>query len=139
MVESNILGPRIVGHAVGLHPVASILALIIGAQFFGPFGALLATPVVAASWVVIASLYNSLRGKPTTTLLEKKRSPWIRPRKQPGEPGEDTSQEDHKDVEVIVRDQSQTITNSATGSLTEQGQEWYARGMVVPIDALRLG
>src|SRR6266567_6000016 len=81
MIESNILGPRIVGHAVGLHPVASILALIVGGQLFGAFGALLATPVVAAFWVVIASLYNSLRGKPADTLLMKKRSPWIRPRR----------------------------------------------------------
>jgi predicted PurR-regulated permease PerM len=81
LIESNILGPRILGHAVGLHPVASILALIIGAQLFGPFGALLATPVLAASWVVIASLYNSLRGNPVETLLEKKRSPWAWRRK----------------------------------------------------------
>ncbi len=75
MIENNILGPRILGHAVGLHPVASILALIIGAQLFGPFGALLATPVVAAVWVVVASIYNTLRGKPVDTLLEKKRAP----------------------------------------------------------------
>ncbi|TMD56698.1 MAG: AI-2E family transporter [Chloroflexi bacterium] len=82
MIESNILGPRIMGHAVGLHPVASILALIVGGQLFGAFGALLATPVVAAFWVVIASLYNSLRGKPADTLLMKKRSPWIRSRRR---------------------------------------------------------
>ncbi|HEY0757155.1 MAG TPA: AI-2E family transporter [Ktedonobacteraceae bacterium] len=73
MVESNILGPRIVGHAVGLHPVASILALVIGAQLFGAFGALLATPIVAASWVVIASLYNSIRGESADTMLATRR------------------------------------------------------------------
>ena len=139
LIEGNVLGPRIVGHAVGLHPVASILALVIGAQFFGPFGALLATPVVAASWVVIASLYNSLRGKPTTNLLEHKRSPWIRPRKRHAEPGEDTAaQKDNQAVEVKVQDESQSITKSPTGSLPEQGQVWYTRGMVEPIDALRL-
>ncbi len=76
--ESNILGPRIVGHAVGLHPVASILALIIGAQLFGPFGALLATPIVAAFWVVIASLYRSLRGESADEILARRRSSWIR-------------------------------------------------------------
>ncbi len=81
IIESNVLGPRILGHAVGLHPIASILALVVGAQLFGPVGALLATPVVATAWVVIATLYNSLRGKPADKLLEKKRSPWIRPRK----------------------------------------------------------
>jgi predicted PurR-regulated permease PerM len=81
LIENNILGPRILGHAVGLHPVASILALIIGAQLFGPFGALLATPVLAACWVVIASLYNTLRGKPVENMLEKKRTPWAWRRK----------------------------------------------------------
>lgn len=81
MVESNILGPRIVGHAVGLHPVASILALIIGAQLFGPFGALLATPIVAAAWVVIASLYRSIRGESADEMLAtNRRGSWVRKR-----------------------------------------------------------
>ncbi len=81
MIESNILGPRIVGHAVGLHPVASILALIIGAQLFGAFGALLATPIVAAAWVVVASLYHSARGETADQMLAQKRTGWtIHPR-----------------------------------------------------------
>ncbi len=82
MVESNVLGPRIVGHAVGLHPVASLMALIIGAQLFGAFGALLATPIVAAAWVVVASLYRSMvRGETADQMLANKRKPWvIRPR-----------------------------------------------------------
>jgi predicted PurR-regulated permease PerM len=139
LIEGNVLGPRIVGHAVGLHPVASILALIIGAQFFGPLGALLATPVVAAAWVVIASLYNSLRGKPTTTLSQKKRSPWIRPRKRHGPPAAGTAApEDDQAVEVRVQDESQSITNSQSSSASEHGQVWYSRGTVEPIDALRL-
>lgn len=77
MVESNVLGPRIVGHAVGLHPVASLLALIIGAQLFGAFGALLATPIVAAAWVVIASLYRSARGETADQILATKRTSWV--------------------------------------------------------------
>lgn len=75
-VESNILGPRIVGHAVGLHPVASILALLAGAQLFGAFGALLATPIVAAAWVVIASTYRSARGESAEEMLSHKRPAW---------------------------------------------------------------
>ncbi len=73
MLESNIFGPRIVGHAVGLHPVASIFALIVGAQLFGAFGALLATPIVAATWVVIASLYRSARGETADEMLARRR------------------------------------------------------------------
>lgn len=77
MIESNILGPRIVGHAVGLHPIASIMALIIGAQLFGAFGALLATPIVAAAWVVIASLYHSARGETADQIMAHKRTGWV--------------------------------------------------------------
>jgi predicted PurR-regulated permease PerM len=80
ILESNVLGPRIVGHAVGLHPVAAILALLIGAKLFGVFGALLSTPIVAAAWVVIASLYRSIRGESPDDLLGKKRNSWpLRP------------------------------------------------------------
>ncbi len=83
MLESNVLGPRIVGHAVGLHPVAAILALLVGAKMFGALGALLATPVVAASWVVIASIYRSARGESPDQMLANKRAPWTfrRPRR----------------------------------------------------------
>ncbi len=138
LIEGNVLGPRIVGHAVGLHPVASILALVIGAQFFGPFGALLATPVVAAAWVVIASLYNSLRGKPTPS-SEKKRSPWIRPRKRSPEPVADAAdQEDDQIVEVMVEDEAESSINTRSAAVLEQRQVWYSHGPVEPIDALRL-
>ena len=80
VIESNVLGPRIVGHAVGLHPVAALLALLVGAKLFGVFGALLATPVVAAAWVVIASIYRSARGESADIMLAKKRAPWSIPR-----------------------------------------------------------
>jgi len=75
LVESNILGPRIVGQAVGLHPIATILCLIVGVQLFGAFGALLATPIVAAAWVVTVSLYNSAKGKTADEMLENRRKP----------------------------------------------------------------
>jgi len=76
IAESNVLGPMIVGHAVGLHPVASLLALLVFAQLFGPFGALIATPIVAAVWVVIASIYRSARGETADQMMAKKRAPW---------------------------------------------------------------
>ena len=75
-IESNILGPRIVGHAVGLHPVAAIMALLVGAKLFGVFGALIATPLVAAGWVVLASIYRSVRGESADEILAHKRAPW---------------------------------------------------------------
>jgi hypothetical protein len=84
ILESNILGPRIVGHAVGLHPVVSIMSLVVFAKLFnasfGPFGgaigALVATPIVAAAWVVVASIYRSARGETADQMLSHKRAPW---------------------------------------------------------------
>ena len=95
MLESNVLGPRIVGHAVGLHPVAAIMALLVGAKMFGALGALLATPVVAVSWVVIASIYRSARGESPDVMLANKRAPWtLRRPKRPLYRGKRSSGED---------------------------------------------
>jgi predicted PurR-regulated permease PerM len=62
LVESNVLGPRITGHAVGMHPVVSILALLGGAEIAGLWGALFAVPVVGLVAVVGAAALKELRG-----------------------------------------------------------------------------
>src|SRR5437764_3604483 len=45
VIEGDVVGPRIVGKAIGLHPVVSLAALIAGAELFGVTGALFASPV----------------------------------------------------------------------------------------------
>jgi len=42
--EGYVLAPRLLGKAVGLHPLVSLLALIIGAELFGLWGAVFAAP-----------------------------------------------------------------------------------------------
>lgn len=44
IIDGSITGPRIVGGSVGLHPIWVILALAVGAFFFGFVGLLLAMP-----------------------------------------------------------------------------------------------
>lgn len=54
LLESQILGPRIMRSQVGLHPVLAVLALMIGAELKGIWGALFAVPaagIVVAAWV----------------------------------------------------------------------------------------
>lgn len=56
LFESYFLTPRIVGEAIGLHPVIYILALIIGGNLFGFVGMLVAIPATAIIKVLLSSL-----------------------------------------------------------------------------------
>ena len=78
MVESNVLGPRITGHAVGLHPIATILALVGGAEVAGLWGALCAVPVVGLAVVLGMAAYNELRGRAPDEVI-RPRKPWELP------------------------------------------------------------
>lgn len=63
-VEGGIITPRIVGEKVGLHPIVTILALLIGGQLFGILGMLLAVPVTAVLKVGFRSLLDYYRATP---------------------------------------------------------------------------
>jgi predicted PurR-regulated permease PerM len=55
-LENNLVVPKIMQRTVGLNPIISILAVMIGAQTFGVVGALFAIPVATATSVVISEL-----------------------------------------------------------------------------------
>jgi predicted PurR-regulated permease PerM len=57
-VESHVLYPKVVGSAVGLHPLTIILALFIGAEAKGILGALLAVPVAVVLQVLFDRFYR---------------------------------------------------------------------------------
>jgi predicted PurR-regulated permease PerM len=61
VLEGDIIGPRIVGKAVGLHPVVSITALIAGAELFGIWGALFASPIAGVLQALIVALWTNWR------------------------------------------------------------------------------
>lgn len=73
-----VLGPRIVSHAVGLHPIATILGLVVGAKLFGVWGVLFAAPVLGFSFVIMAAVYRQLRGLDPRQALASGRQ--VRPR-----------------------------------------------------------
>jgi hypothetical protein len=136
LIESNILGPRIVGHAVGLHPVASILALIVGVQLFGPFGALLATPILAAVWVVVTSFYRSFRGESADEMLAHKRTSWIRRSSQQNDQhtgSGNTSSEEQK-MEIIPPHFASSPPSETIG---RQKKGHSTAGTIEHIDLLR--
>lgn len=61
--ENNILVPKVMQRAVGLNPIVSILALIIGAKLAGIAGALFAIPVATALDVLVRDVLRTDRGK----------------------------------------------------------------------------
>jgi predicted PurR-regulated permease PerM len=63
LIESNILVPRMVGRAVGIHPVGSILALALGFQLGGIIGALFAVPLAGLLWVLVSTTVRAWRDK----------------------------------------------------------------------------
>ncbi|HUS15562.1 MAG TPA: AI-2E family transporter [Chloroflexia bacterium] len=59
-VESNLIVPRVSGHAVGLHPLGAMLALIAGVEVGGLGGALIAVPLVGVLYVLGLAIYSDV-------------------------------------------------------------------------------
>jgi predicted PurR-regulated permease PerM len=81
IIEGDILGPRIVGNALGLHPIVSILAVITGAELWGIQGALFAAPIagivqaiLVAGWTELKELHPDEFRKSKKKVLKKIRS-----------------------------------------------------------------
>ena len=58
-IENNILSPRISGHAVGLHPLGAMFALLAGFQLAGLLGGLFAVPLAGVLWVLLGAAYRN--------------------------------------------------------------------------------
>lgn len=61
IIEGDVLGPRIVGKAVGVHPAVSIVALVAGGELFGIWGALFAAPIAGLIQTVLTELWREWR------------------------------------------------------------------------------
>jgi predicted PurR-regulated permease PerM len=83
-VENNVLAPRISGHAVGLHPLGAMFALLAGFQLVGLLGGLFAVPVAGVVWVLITAGYrNATAPPPPPPLRSWALSRWRRPANLP--------------------------------------------------------
>jgi predicted PurR-regulated permease PerM len=61
VIEGDVVGPRVVGGAVGLHPIVAIAAVIGGAELFGIWGALLASPVAGVIQAFLIAIWTEWR------------------------------------------------------------------------------
>ena len=60
-VESNVIVPRLSGHAVGLHPLGVLLALLVGVELGGLGGALLAVPLAGIVLVTTTIFFGDMQ------------------------------------------------------------------------------
>ena len=81
--ESNVLVPRLTGQAVGLHPLAAMLALLAGFEAAGVVGALFAVPIVGLLWVFISTVVLAWRGRRLDLQRQRRRVAWRQRRRHP--------------------------------------------------------
>lgn len=61
VIEGDVVGPRIVGRVLGLHPAVAILALLAGSELFGVWGALFASPVAGVIQTILMTAWSEWR------------------------------------------------------------------------------
>ncbi len=57
VIEGNVLSPKIIGHALGLHPILSLFAVISGTELFGLRGALFSAPIAGALQSLVVAVW----------------------------------------------------------------------------------
>jgi predicted PurR-regulated permease PerM len=61
IIEGDVVGPRVMGKAIGVHPAVSIFALIAGAELFGIWGALFASPLAGLTQAILTEIWRDWR------------------------------------------------------------------------------
>src|SRR5690349_24425792 len=69
VIEGDLIGPRIMGRAVGIHPATGLIALIAGTEVFGIWGALFAAPLAGLLQAVAVAAWFEFRGTGTSQVL----------------------------------------------------------------------
>ncbi|RDW21704.1 AI-2E family transporter [Oceanobacillus chungangensis] len=57
-IEGNLLSPYIVGKSIAIHPVAIILAILVGSKLFGVIGLILAVPILTILKVIVKHIWD---------------------------------------------------------------------------------
>lgn len=63
-LEGHVIVPRVMGQALGAHPLLVIFALVAGAELYGIIGALLALPMLAMGREILLFLHRRIQLEP---------------------------------------------------------------------------
>jgi predicted PurR-regulated permease PerM len=61
VIEGDVVGPRIMGKAVGIHPGVAIVALVAGSELFGIWGALFGAPLAGLVQAIVVAGIKEMR------------------------------------------------------------------------------
>jgi predicted PurR-regulated permease PerM len=61
VIEGDLVGPRIMGRAVGIHPAVALLALVAGTDLFGFWGALFGAPIAGVLQAIVLAAWKEVR------------------------------------------------------------------------------
>jgi predicted PurR-regulated permease PerM len=69
IIEGDVVGPRVMGKAVGIHPATALIGLVAGTELFGLWGALFAAPLAGLLQAIGTAIWREVRGKNPQTVL----------------------------------------------------------------------
>ena len=61
VIEGDLVGPRIMGRAVGVHPAVALLALVAGSELFGLWGALFGAPIAGLLQAIATAAWREMK------------------------------------------------------------------------------
>ena len=82
--EGDVVGPRVMGAAVGIHPAVALLALVAGTELFGIWGALFGAPLAGLLQAIVTAAWQEVRAGATEfgkEAVEKKPPPRVEKRR----------------------------------------------------------
>jgi predicted PurR-regulated permease PerM len=153
IIFDQIISPRILGGHVGLHPILSILALLIGNELLGVAGMILAVPVAASVQVAVLTLVPKLNQEidlssatVTTSQAAKEPEQTAQAAADSDNPQEklDVSMELHKGVEDAVAqaeanmEEEQAQSQAKAAEETEVGEENLAATTDPPTQVIQI-
>ena len=70
IIEGDIVGPRVMGKAVGIHPATALLGLVAGTELFGIWGALFAAPLAGLLQAAATAAWHEFRGRDPRSVVQ---------------------------------------------------------------------